>query len=150
MANYYLRVTFSEIALVHTNPVLWTCVEFSSCSYWQVSTKIAWSLPAHTLATFFESEKCDSGGEFHYTSDRVYTAGSITPNSTSFRSMMVSNTLHPQPTIKHVNNCPSEDASVDDLTVDSTASSVGAVVAGEDLAVDGGLSSNWNDTLDGF
>jgi hypothetical protein len=64
--------------------------------------------------------------------------------------MMVSNYSHPQPTIKHVNNCPSEDASLDDLTVDSTASSDGAVVVGEDLAVDGGLSSNWNDPLAEF
>jgi len=93
MSNFFLRLTFSEIALVQAYPVLWTCVEFSSCSYWQQTKKIAWSLPNNTFVTFYESDKCNSGGEYHYISNRKDPVFVITTKKGAFRSP-ISRTLN--------------------------------------------------------
>jgi hypothetical protein len=154
MKDLYLRLHFSsDVDLAYPNPVAWTCLEIAGCSYWSTSTRVSWSLPANTYATFYESEKCVAAGQFHFLSDMKDTSSSFklkTPHS--FRSMMVSDATYPRPSIVYLDNCPSgkengslEDASLSFNGTDFNASTVGG--AGDTATMDVGLSSNWNDDL---
>ncbi|GMF24159.1 unnamed protein product [Phytophthora fragariaefolia] len=153
MTRPYIRVTFVDHqSLTYMNPIMWTCIEFSNCSYWHKSLKVSWkNLSSGQLALFYESEKCASQGTFHYISDQKgYASGA----SNKFKkdrfisSMMLGEmpaTNH-QPTFTYISDCPKTSSGTRERGDNGSGPTLlWGIDDGSSL--DGGLSSNWTDGL---
>ncbi|POM79165.1 Hypothetical protein PHPALM_3210 [Phytophthora palmivora] len=137
----YLGVQFTDSSTVtFTNPTPYTCFQFSSCPYWRTSRYVVWKkLDAKQYAVFYESDKCNSKGEYHFVSNlKSPASGSFTfKKNRAIRSMMVgeiSDTFSER-SITYLNNCSSDKEST---TVNDTSI---YVISGSDDD-ENGLSSN--------
>ncbi|KAL3666952.1 hypothetical protein V7S43_007899 [Phytophthora oleae] len=134
--------------MTYTNPKLWTCLKFSTCSYWHRTDIVYWyRLGSKQYGIFYESDKCVSGGLYHYVSDLSNPDDGVRMLSQNqpIRSMTLgeSSNKFSQPTITYVDNCPSEETLqfLNESNVLITYNTSGELDGG------GGLSSNWNGEL---
>ncbi|KAL3666953.1 hypothetical protein V7S43_007900 [Phytophthora oleae] len=142
----YLRLVLAEgTVMTYTNPKPWTCLQIRTCSYWHRTASIYWkNLATKHYGIFYESNRCSTDKDYYFVSDIANPAGGNYTFKTKqvFGSMAVS-VYKTEASFTFVDNCPSDNEN----TVLNESSVYLTSGSGRGSTEDGGLSSNWNDSL---
>ncbi|KAK1945978.1 hypothetical protein P3T76_003026 [Phytophthora citrophthora] len=131
--------------MTYTNPKPWTCLKFSTCSYWHRTESAYWyKLGSKQYGMFYESDKCVAGGLYHYLTDLDSPQGGakLLMKPQPIQSMMVGVTSdeYREPNITYVDNCPSEEK----LQLLPESNVLITYNTSGELDGSASLSSNWN------
>ncbi|KAG1697104.1 hypothetical protein DVH05_017490 [Phytophthora capsici] len=141
----YLRLGLAGgTVLTYTNPKPWTCLQIRTCSYWHRTVSIHWNyLTTNQYGIFYTSNRCSTDLDYYYVSDFVDPRGGNYTFKThqAFGSIALG-VFKMNRSFTFVDNCPNdrENAVLNETSVYVSSSEDGS-------SNEGGLSSNWNDSL---
>ncbi|KAG1697106.1 hypothetical protein DVH05_017492 [Phytophthora capsici] len=142
----YLRLVLAGgTVLTYTNPKPWTCLQIHTCSYWHRTVSIHWKhITKNQYGIFYASNRCSTKQEY-YNAKGIYghRGGNYTFETPRAFGSIAIGVYDKAEAFTNEDNCPK-----DKENVALNESGVYVTSASEDGSfVDGGLSSNWNDSL---